>query len=76
MPHLDETMDCALRYKKHEIPICPFVQDPHNDCYCINMNSRKIFFTVQYCGNHFKNCNIYNLLKGGAQQSLDPLDDI
>lgn len=48
--------------KNHESlkRICPFVEDPHEDCYCFGiMNSLKVSQAVYYCGNNFEECEIY-----------------
>lgn len=39
--------------------ICPFVQEPFDECYCYNLTSRFIDSAIYYCGNHFKSCEIY-----------------
>lgn len=39
--------------------ICPFVQNPFDDCYCYNLTSRYIKSAIYYCGNHYKTCGIY-----------------
>jgi hypothetical protein len=39
---------------------CPFVEDPHDDCYCFNiMNSLEISRVIHYCGKNFEECEIY-----------------
>jgi len=38
---------------------CPFVKKPFPDCYCFNLTSRNIDTAIVYCGNKFKECEIY-----------------
>jgi hypothetical protein len=39
--------------------ICPFVEDPHDDCYCFNMNSHNIRLAIHYCQQNFEECKVY-----------------
>lgn len=39
--------------------VCPFAQNPFNDCYVRNMTSLNIEDTIYYCGGHFEECEIY-----------------
>ncbi|RJQ54042.1 MAG: hypothetical protein C4526_05460 [Nitrospiraceae bacterium] len=39
--------------------ICPFVQEPFNDCYCYNLTSRYISSAIYYCANHYTMCEVY-----------------
>ena len=39
--------------------ICPFVQDPLHNCYCLKMGSQDIEKTVYYCSKYFESCDIY-----------------
>ena len=42
--------------------LCPRVAAPRNDCYCLDMNSGKIQFALQYCMGEFEKCRIYQSL--------------
>ncbi|WDN89363.1 hypothetical protein BuS5_02331 [Desulfosarcina sp. BuS5] len=42
--------------------ICPFIQNPHKDCHCVDMNSRKVNDVIYYCQKNFKKCKIYKRL--------------
>lgn len=42
-----------------KIEICPFVQDPFDNCYCFNLTSRHVSSAIYYCGNHYADCEIY-----------------
>lgn len=48
---------------------CPFVDDPHRDCYCVNMNSLKIGYAVHYCGDNFTGCKIYRRILNDESNS-------
>jgi len=39
--------------------LCPFLQEPFDDCYCIKMNSQNIEKTIYYCSKNFETCEIY-----------------
>ena len=39
---------------------CPLVQDPLKDCFCFEMDSRKVEKAMHYCGGNFEQCEIYN----------------
>jgi hypothetical protein len=39
--------------------MCPFVSEPMEDCYCVNMNSGKIYFTTVFCCDNYAGCRIY-----------------
>jgi hypothetical protein len=39
--------------------MCPVLDDPDPDCYCLNMTSLEIPKAVQYCLKDFRQCPIY-----------------
>ena len=42
---------------------CPFVQDPHSDCYCFDMGSQnKIKSAIYYCQEKYEKCELYQRL--------------
>jgi hypothetical protein len=46
--------------------ICFFVKKRHTKCYCIDMDSLKIYQAIRYCMESFEQCEIYEkLLKEG-----------
>lgn len=57
--------DNKTLYKKQDDlkEMCPFVEDSHKDCYCVNMNSWKTGYAVYYSGDKFTECKIYNRIK-------------
>lgn len=38
---------------------CPFIEDPSDECYCLNMSSQKIEAAIYFCGGNFDTCAIY-----------------
>lgn len=57
--------------QKNMNPICPFVQKPHKDCYCLDMNSRKVRNVIYYCQGNFGKCKIYKKLLKEKQHAQD-----
>lgn len=43
----------------NKIKVCPFVNSPLGDCYCLDMNSRTIEKVVRYCSGDYEQCVIY-----------------
>lgn len=41
---------------------CPFIQNPHVDCYCVKLDSQNVENTLYYCGKNFLACEIYSFL--------------
>lgn len=39
--------------------VCPFVEDPFEECYVKNMSSFKVEPAIQFCGGNYKACEIY-----------------
>ena len=39
--------------------ICPFVNNPFNGCYCVDMNSGNVIQAVELCNNNFTKCKHY-----------------
>lgn len=39
--------------------VCPFVQDPFEECYVKNMSSFKVEPAIQFCGGNYEACEIY-----------------
>lgn len=52
--------------------LCPFLQEPFDDCYCVKMNSQDIEMAVYYCGKNFEACEIYKNGNGdnGEKQKI------
>ena len=51
--------------------VCPFIHNPHEDCYCVDMNSRKVRGAIYYCQENFKKCEIYKKLLKEKQHAQD-----
>lgn len=39
--------------------MCPVLENPEPDCYCLDMTSIKIPYAVKYCLRDFRECGIY-----------------
>jgi hypothetical protein len=39
--------------------LCPFLQEPFDDCYCSKMSSQDIERAVYLCSNNYRMCDIY-----------------
>ncbi len=45
--------------------LCPFIQEPQDNCHIVAMDSLKVAAVIYYCANNFKKCEIYqSLVKG------------
>ena len=47
--------------------LCPVLDSPEPDCYCMNLTSRTIPLAVQYCLRDFRTCPIYQRFMGFHQ---------
>lgn len=41
---------------------CPFIKNARAECYCHEMNSRKITLAIRFCLKEYENCRIYRRL--------------
>lgn len=48
--------------KEEHGKLCPFIENPHEDCYILSMDSLKVEAAVYYCGRNYKKCDIYQRL--------------
>jgi len=39
--------------------MCPYLDDPDSDCYCMNLNSQTVESVIHYCGGMFKECEFF-----------------
>jgi hypothetical protein len=47
---------------------CPLINDPYEDCYCFKLNTQeKIKKSIYYCGENFKECEIYISYKAAGR---------
>lgn len=66
-----QVLELEYEVKKLEMPLiemakkeqtgklCPFIENPHEDCYILTLDSLKVEAAVYYCGKNFKECDIY-----------------
>ena len=54
-----------VEYESEEM--CPVLDDPEPDCYCLNLTSLEIPKAVQYCLRDFRQCPIYKNYMGYAE---------
>jgi len=50
--------------------MCPYVNNPSNDCYCLKEGSQDINNAVKYCSNNFERCSIYRARNSGFEQIM------
>jgi hypothetical protein len=48
--------------------LCPFVQNPFEECFVAGIDSQNIEKAIYYCGSHFDECEIYAREQGGAPE--------
>lgn len=39
--------------------VCPFAENPLDDCLLLKMDSQHVEDAIYYCGGHFEECSIY-----------------
>ena len=44
--------------------VCPVLDNPDPDCYCLNMTSMTIPMAVYFCLRDFRDCLIFKRYKG------------
>ncbi len=44
--------------------MCPILDNPEPDCYCVNLTSLNVQLAIQYCLRNFRECPIYKRCKG------------
>ena len=47
--------------------MCPVLDNPEPDCYCLNMTSLEIPKAVQFCLRDFRQCPIYKNYMGQSE---------
>lgn len=53
-----------------EMKECPLIRKAYKECYCMDMNSMKIYDAIYYCGNHYKLCPIYRKKTAAPQEKV------
>ena len=56
----------------NESKMCPLLDDPQPNCYCIDMTSMTIPYAVKYCLRDFRKCDIYRRLLKKIGICYDP----
>ncbi len=44
----------------NKVKLCPLVNNPRRDCYCLDMTSRNIEKVVRFCSGDYEQCTIYS----------------
>jgi hypothetical protein len=47
--------------------MCPVLENPEPDCYCMNLTSLNIRKAVEYCLRDFRRCPIYKRTMGFSE---------
>ena len=47
--------------------LCPVLESPEPDCYCLNLSSQAISLAVRFCIRNFRECPIYKRCMGFQQ---------
>jgi hypothetical protein len=48
--------------------LCPHLQEPFDDCYCVKMSSQDIERAVYLCSNNFETCDIFKNGNGNGHK--------
>lgn len=51
--------------------MCPFVEEPLDDCYCSKRGGQDIVKTLEYCNDDFTTCDIYQYMYLGHDEELE-----
>jgi hypothetical protein len=54
--------------------LCPFVNDPQDNCYCMKLRSEYTEKIIYYCKENYKKCDIYkniNKIKKKCKNNLE-----
>ncbi len=69
-----QVLELEYEVKKLEIPLiemakkeqtgklCPLIENPHEDCYILTLDSLKVEAAIYYCGGNYKKCALYQKL--------------
>ena len=47
--------------------VCPFVDKPSAECFCVAMNSLKIVLVVEFCMRNYQKCPLFEKLMQAKQ---------
>jgi hypothetical protein len=48
--------------------LCPHLQEPFDDCYCVKMSSQDIERAVYLCSKNFETCDIFKNGNGNGHK--------
>jgi two-component system cell cycle sensor histidine kinase/response regulator CckA len=48
--------------------VCPVLKEPSPECYCLNIDSRKIPSAIHYCGGHFDECTVFRSIVANSRE--------
>ena len=51
--------------------LCPFLNEPFDDCYCVKMSSQDIERAIYLCSKNFKTCDIYKKGNGNTMNHME-----
>lgn len=51
-------------------PRCPFILEPHEDCYCADLSSQNIEKALYFCVENYIQCKIYEMLSEKANRQI------
>ncbi len=54
-----------MTQKKNSKILCPYTERPMPECYCVDMNSSKVQFVLEYCHGPFHACRLYQAMVAG-----------
>jgi hypothetical protein len=57
---MPETNNMDFDKGKSQRVFCPFIKDPHQECYCLDINSSKVNLVAKFCSGDYEECDIYN----------------
>jgi hypothetical protein len=57
-------------YLISEKRLCPFLNEPFDDCYCAKMSSQDIEKAVCLCGSNFETCELFVNTNGNGTAKL------
>jgi len=56
--------------------LCPFLNEPFDECYCYKMSSQDIERAIYLCSSHFDLCEIYKNKNGNGKGNKSKYNDL
>jgi hypothetical protein len=50
--------------------LCPLLENPFVDCYCVEQSSQYIERVIYFCGNNYESCGIYERNNGNRIKDI------